>query len=150
MANSKQPRILSVEAIAPAQLRVCWVDGGCAEIDLVEPIHRLKALAPLQDWKFFKQAAVGEWGWAIVWNEDVDLGVDSLWRMALEQAGEAMPTKNFRTWREGNRLSLTAAARALGLSRRMVAYYDSGERLIPKTILLATAGFDALKGNRAA
>jgi hypothetical protein len=32
----------------------------------------------------------------------------------------------------------------------MVAYYDSGERLIPKTILLATVGFDALRGNRAA
>ncbi len=150
MANSKQPCILSVEAIAPTKLRLCWVDGGCADVDLAEPIHRLNALTSLRDWKIFKQAKVGEWGWSVVWSEDVDLGVDSLWRMALEQTGEAMTAKNFRAWREGNHLSLSAAARALGLSRRMVAYYDSGERIIPKTILLATAGFDALRGNRAA
>ncbi|EKO40294.1 MAG: hypothetical protein B193_0972 [Solidesulfovibrio magneticus str. Maddingley MBC34] len=41
--------------------------------------------------------------------------------------------------------ALVAAARALGLAPRTVAYYDKGERLIPKTVGLACLGYDALR-----
>jgi transcriptional regulator with XRE-family HTH domain len=34
-------------------------------------------------------------------------------------------------------LSLRGAAEALGLSRRMIAYYSNGEKPIPRAILLA-------------
>jgi predicted transcriptional regulator len=41
-------------------------------------------------------------------------------------------------WRHG--LSLSNAAEALGLSRRQVADYASGERPVPRTVLLACKG----------
>jgi hypothetical protein len=37
---------------------------------------------------------------------------------------------------------LTAAAEALGLSRRQVAYYASGEHVVPRTVLLACKGWE--------
>ena len=38
--------------------------------------------------------------------------------------------------------SFTRAAEALGLSRRMVAYYSNGEKPVPKTVLLACRGWE--------
>jgi transcriptional regulator with XRE-family HTH domain len=40
-------------------------------------------------------------------------------------------------------LSLSQAAEALGLSRRQVAYYASGEHPVPRTVLLACKGWEA-------
>lgn len=39
--------------------------------------------------------------------------------------------------------TLDAAARALGLSRRMIAYYEKGERPIPRVVALATRALEA-------
>jgi transcriptional regulator with XRE-family HTH domain len=39
-------------------------------------------------------------------------------------------------------LTLDRAAEALGLSRRTVAYYRSGEQRVPKTVTPATEGYD--------
>lgn len=64
-------------------------------------------------------------------------------KLELEQAGEAMPTAEFKAWRKRCGLSLDGAARALGLSRRIIAYYASGKRVIPKYILLACRGYEA-------
>ena len=49
----------------------------------------------------------------------------------------------FKEWRQGPGLSLTQAAHILGLSRRMVAYYESGEKAIPKYMALACMGGSA-------
>lgn len=43
---------------------------------------------------------------------------------------------------EGRGLPLDRVAKALGLSRRTVAYYLSGEQPVPKTVMLATEGYD--------
>ena len=48
----------------------------------------------------------------------------------------------FIRWRARHGLSLTAAAQALGLSRRLIAYYASGERAVPRTVLLACKGWE--------
>jgi hypothetical protein len=37
---------------------------------------------------------------------------------------------------------LDAAARALGVSRRMVAYYEQGTKPIPRVVALATRGLE--------
>lgn len=39
-------------------------------------------------------------------------------------------------------LSLSKAVDALGVSRRMIAYYSNGEKKVPKPILLACRGWD--------
>jgi hypothetical protein len=46
-------------------------------------------------------------------------------------------------WRLRHGLSLTKAAEALGLSRRMVAYYANGEKSVPRAIQLACKGWEA-------
>jgi transcriptional regulator with XRE-family HTH domain len=46
-------------------------------------------------------------------------------------------------WREQCGYTLDAAARALGISRRMVAYYEKGELPIPRVVALATKALEA-------
>jgi hypothetical protein len=36
-------------------------------------------------------------------------------------------------------------AQALGIGKRMVAYYEQGDQIIPKVVFLATEGFDKRK-----
>ncbi|MFA7429976.1 MAG: helix-turn-helix transcriptional regulator [Rhodospirillaceae bacterium] len=53
-----------------------------------------------------------------------------------------MTPKDFRRWRKALKLSQKDAAEALGLKRRVVQYYEKGERDgepidIPKTVRLA-------------
>lgn len=147
----KQPRIAAVEAERPFRVRVHWAGSTETDrVDLKALVHRLKGLAPLRDAKLFKHVRVKEWGWAIEWRvrgQEIDIGADTLWKLALEQKGEAMPTEKFREWRAGRKLSLSGAATALGLSRRMVAYYDQGSKPIPKYVWLATRGYDAVSGS---
>ena len=82
-------------------------------------------------------------GWSIEWPQaGIDFGATQLRRWADEQAGEAMPAPAFRAWMEGHGFTLDRAAEALGLSRRIVAYYLSGEQPVPKTVMLATEGYD--------
>ena len=56
-----------------------------------------------------------------------------------------MPAAAFRRWMDGHSLTLDAAAAALGLSRRTIAYYLSGEQPVPKTVMLATVGYGRLR-----
>ena len=39
---------------------------------------------------------------------------------------------------------------ALGISDRMVKYYEDGRHMIPKTVMLACRGYDALRSSAAA
>ncbi len=68
--------------------------------------------------------------------------VCTLWRLAQEQSGATMTAEAFRRWREAHAYSLDAAAAALGLSRRTIAYYEQGEKPIPRVVALATRGLE--------
>jgi hypothetical protein len=126
-----------------AVLIVEWDDGRRAEIDLAPIIAARKVLAPLADPAAFHRIRIAEDGWSVEWPAaGIDLGAAQLRRWADEQAGEAMPAAAFRAWMEGHGLTLDRAADALGLSRRTVAYYLSGEQPVPKTVMLATEGYD--------
>ncbi len=71
------------------------------------------------------------------------MAADTLLRLAQEQSGATMTPDAFRRWREGRAYTLDQAAHALGLSRRMIAYYEQGNRPIPRVVALATRGLDA-------
>lgn len=86
---------------------------------------------------------VGEHGTDIVWTSDLDMSNDTLWRLSQEQSGATMSADAFRRWRESRGFTLETAAKALGVSRRMVAYYEKGERPIPRVVALATRGLEA-------
>lgn len=51
----------------------------------------------------------------------------------------------FDRWMQRNDLSLTTAAQALGISRRMVSYYRTAQKQIPRQTWLACLGWEATR-----
>jgi len=142
MSENNAIRIADVKYVADYTLRLRWVNGRALTVDLREPVFRLKGLRPLRDTAAFALAGVGEGGLSVVWPGEIDMGAARLLEMALEQHGRADAVEFIR-WRWRHGLSLTGAAEALGLSRRQVAYYASGEHVVPRTVLLACKGWEA-------
>ena len=138
------PRIVSVKADKkPLTLRIGWDSGDESRVDVSGLIERFRVYEPLRrSPKLFQQMRVGEYGTDVVWSDEIDMAADTLWRLAQEQAGATMSADAFRRWRESRAYTLDAAAHALGVSRRMVAYYEQGTKPIPRVVALATRGLD--------
>jgi DNA-binding transcriptional regulator YiaG len=138
------PRIVAVTADRkPLTLRVHWDKGDETRVDVSGPIGTFRIYAPLRNAPdLFRTVRVGDQGTDIVWTDEIDMSADTLWRLAQEQAGKTMTPDEFRHWRERRSYTLDGAARALGISRRMVAYYEHGDRAIPRVVALATRGLD--------
>lgn len=137
-------RIQSVQAQAPHVLALHFQDGLQASIDLSQTIQQYRSLRPLLDAGVFATAAVGEFGASVIWNNSdaLELAADNLRAMAFEQQGYAS-NRSLIEWMARNGLTLDAAAQELGLSRRMLAYYRSGEKPLPRTVALACKGWEA-------
>lgn len=138
--STTHQQIKAVQAELPATVVVTWKDDTTDRVDLSSIIAGSEQLAPLADPEMFARVQVGEWGWEIRWADDLDLSASQLWRWAGEQVGELMPADHFRAWQDRHKLSLTGAAKMLGLSRRMIQYYATGAKPIPKTVRLACIG----------
>lgn len=132
--------ITSVKAKAPDRLALRWSDGTKADVDLGS-ILRDRAFRALRDADEFARVQIGEWGHSLVWPSGAELSAETLWLETLSAAGHG-DTRAFLEWRLKHGLSLTKAAEALGLSRRMVAYYSNGEKPVPRPILLACKGWE--------
>lgn len=135
-------KITSMAVVGPAALELLWDDGRRKRVDLAQIIAGRRALAPLADAKIFAAARLTGDGWSIEWPGGIDFGAQQLRRWAEEQAGDAMAPEAFRQWIGRHGFTLDGAAEALGLSRRTIAYYLSGEQPVPKTVMLATEGHD--------
>lgn len=142
-------RIESVKSVGGHALRLRFTNDKTFTVDLWETVCRIKGLRPLRDAAVFARAAAGEGGHSVVWPGELDVGADRLFEVALEQNGR-QDAAEFIRWRWRHGLSLTAAAEALGLSRRQVAYYASGEHEVPRTVLLACKGWEVERGERRA
>jgi hypothetical protein len=135
---AKTDTMRTIEAVKPAgeaRLQLRWSDGTQAEIDLSAWLAT-PAFAALRDPAEFAKVKLGDWGHSLEWPNGVEAGADSLWLETLT-ATRSEGARAFLEWRLKHALSLTAAAEALGLSRRMVAYYSNGEKPVPKTVMLA-------------
>lgn len=144
----KEPNIQAVEAAGSKVVSITWISGKMDRVDLSPLVAELAGLTALDDETVFNAVIVGEDGWSLVWPSGAEIGADTLWRMAREQAGEATPIALFAEWRQRNRLSLSEAAQALGITRRMVSYYEAGSYLIPRMVGLACKGWEAEQGRR--
>jgi DNA-binding XRE family transcriptional regulator len=121
-------------------LSVVWDGGETNVIDVSGMVSTFKHYLPLRrSERVFRSVTLGEHRTDIVWDGGIDMSADTLWRLAQEQSGATMSRQDFKAWRERKAFTLDAAARALGLSRRMVAYYENGEKPIPRVVALATA-----------
>lgn len=138
----KDPNITAVSHVGGQVVNITWANGKTDRVNLSGLIAELAGLEPLDNVPTFVAAQVGEDGWSLVWPCGIEIGTDTLWRMAREQAGDATPVAEFADWRLRNGLSLTDAAAALGITRRMVSYYEAGRYLIPRMVGLACKGWE--------
>lgn len=139
-SEDKARAISSARAKAPAALALRWSDGTRVTLDLGGLI-RGRVFRALGDPELFEKARPGEWGHSVEWPSGVELGAETLWLETLSATGHA-DAREFLEWRLRHGLSLTGAAHALGISRRMVAYYSNGEKPVPRPILLACKGWE--------
>jgi len=143
MPRKVLPRIMSVRVgTLPMSLHVRWDTGDAdSDIDISDMVETYRVYAPLrQSPELFQQVRVGEYGTDVVWTDEIDMSTDTLWRLAQEQSGETMSAAEFHAWRAGSGLTIEAAARALGLSRRTIINYEQGTQPIPRVVMLATWG----------
>ena len=136
-------RITALGVSGDFVLTLSWDDGYVATVDLAPLLHRRADLARLREPQAFACARRSEDGWSVEWPDfALDFGAPQLRRWAHEQAGEAMTLTDFKAWLSRHRLSAPEAARTLGLPHRDVERFLSGEAAIPKTVMLATEGYD--------
>jgi len=119
------------------------IDAGLRSFPSKTVFCSIPALAKLLNPMVFSEVRLAEWGHGIEWF-DAGLGADNVYAWAKEQAGE-VSHQMFDTWMHRNGLSLTAAADALGISRRMVSYYRTAQKAIPRAIWLACLGWEATR-----
>src|SRR5208282_4237951 len=138
------PRIAAVSADEkPLTLRVRWDRGEESLIDVSGLIGTFRVYEPLRSSpELFRQVRLGEHGTDVVWNDEIDMAAVTLWRLAQEQSGLTMSPEAFKQWRERNAYTLDTAAHALGVSRRMVAYYEQGAKPIPRVVALAARALE--------
>jgi len=118
-------RISALDVPAPYRLRITYGDGAIMVVDLAA------------------QASIDEWGLGVVWMQgELGLAGDNLRGEAVEQGG-GFSHERIWNWMHRNGLSLDGAAEALGISRRMLAYYRSGQKPVPRHIWLACVGWEA-------
>ncbi len=55
---------------------------------------------------------------------------------------DASSSSEFAAWMDRNGLSLTTAAEALDMTRRMMAHYRTGSRPVPRVVALACIGWE--------
>ena len=142
-------KIVRVEALPPARLRLEWKNGNRSDVDVGEYL-KSPGHERLRDPAFFARAQVEEWGHGVEWPEaDIGIPADALHRLSKEQSGDAFPAADFNAWMRRNALSLTSAAEALHLTRRTIIYYSTGSKPIPAYIGLACKGWELTHRPRA-
>lgn len=137
------PKLQSAEALAPYRLRTAWSTGELLEVDVEAKLRSHPALAAILDPEVFARVRIGEWGNSIEWVDE-EFGADNVYAWAKEQDGQ-VSHEMFDEWMQRNGLSLTTAADALGISRRMVSYYRTAHKMIPRAIWLACLGWEATR-----
>lgn len=144
MPKRTLPRIVAVAADKePLTLRIRWEKAEDSRVDVSGLVETFRIYEPLRrSPDLFATVRLGQHGADIVWSDEIDMSADTLWRLTQEQTGATMSAGAFRRWRERKAYTLDAAARALGLSRRTVAYYEQGAKPIPRIVALATRGLE--------
>jgi len=145
MIHDPQHTIKALALRAPAALTLTFADGASLVVDLAGVINSHPALAALNDEAVFARAHIDALGGYVVWIEDeLEMAADNLRNLATEQAGGIGPERVLN-WMAHHSLTQNRAAQAIGVSRRMLNYYLSGAKPIPKTVWLACLGWETVQ-----
>jgi hypothetical protein len=149
--NQPQFIISRVSPVHPLQLALTFADGYETSVNLTQLLNKHPTLRRLADPGVFEKVAPDEWRRGVIFNGDDELMLasDNLRALSYEQAGQ-YSHQQLIAWMHKHHLSLEKAAEALGLSRRMLAYYKSGRKPLPKTVGLAMKGWEFIHDQAAA
>lgn len=143
MSHDSQHTLTTAVVSAPHGLRLAFADGKTFDADLAPVIRQYPALTVLDDPALFARARLDPRGGYVIWIEDeIELAADNLRNLAVEQSG-AIDHERVFEWMHRNHLTQERAAEAIGITRRMLNYYLSGARPIPKTVWLACVGWES-------
>lgn len=148
---SPEPRIATLEAELPAVLHITWEDGSRTRHDLSSLVAAQNWAAVLRDPAIFRAARPEDDGWQIVWpGTDAALSARGLWDDSHPSPETAawMSAADLVAWQREMGWSFAEAARALGVSKRMLKYYAAGTHTIPKTVWLAAMHLAAERSRR--
>jgi len=144
MIHDPQHTIKAMAACAPSTLTLTFADGATLAVDLAGLIKSNTALAALGDADLFTKARIDALGGYVIWiDDDLEMAADNLRNIAIEQAGGIGPER-LLNWLTRNSLTQDRAAQSVGISRRMLNYYLSGAKPIPKTVWLACIGWETV------
>ncbi len=137
MIHDPQHTLTALTVQLPTSLDLRFADGARFSVNLDDWITHISTLSSLSDPQQFATARVDALGGYVVWIEDeLELAADNLRHLATEQAG-GIGHERMVNWLHETGLTQTQAAEAIGISRRMLNYYLSGAKPIPKTVWLA-------------
>lgn len=139
--NDDIPRVTKVRAIGARSLRVRFAgERRDRELDMTGLIARSMHFAPLMDdTKSFAKVGIVEGGLGVSWPVQtkwgrLDVSATTLRRIAEEQ--QPMTGADFAEWRTALGLSLTEAAKLLGVGRRTImGYLKRGD--LPPVVAIA-------------
>lgn len=141
MKKKQTARLESVAVESGMTLSISYTDGRVVSVDLRDVATRLQVFAPLENPVEFATAKIADFGWTLEWDCGASLDSDRVLEMAMEQAG-MVENVRFRQWQDANHLSLSDAAKAIGLTRRTISKYRTGSSPVPRYISLACKGWE--------
>jgi hypothetical protein len=137
-------RLIKVRPVGGRVLRVRFAgDRRDYELDMTGLIARSAHFAPLMDdAQTFAKAAIVEDGLGVAWPVQtkwgrLDVSASTLRRIAEEQ--QPMTGADFAEWRVALGLSLTEAAKLLGVGRRTIMGYLNKDELPPVVAIACRA-----------
>lgn len=139
MAQMKRPKIKEIEVQNDFKIRATFINGSTFTIDFKPFFLESPRLGELlSNQNDFEKVSASDCGWIIEWKDlDVQIGADTLWLDAQAQNAIDENTRIFANWRARNGLSLSQAAKELGMTSRTMSDYGNGKRPVPKYIALA-------------
>lgn len=137
------PRIAAVSAGAKSMtLRIRWDRGDESVVDVSGLIETFRVYEPLRHSReLFRQARPGEHGTDVVWNGEIDMAALTLggWR----RNNRGSPCRPRRSGIGANATPIRSKPRrALGVSRRTIAYYEQGAKPVPRVVALAARALE--------
>lgn len=137
-------KLVAFQAMDGGLMSLNFGDGKTYQVDLKKALGRHPILKKVLAPEVFRRAKIADMGRTLRWpgSDDHEVASDQLRAWGIDQAG-GLSHARFIAWMFEHELTLDQAAEALGLSRRMVAYYRDGSKEIPKTVALACRGWEA-------
>ena len=136
--------LVQLHAVKPMHLEMRFADDVVLTVDINPLALKHKSLSALSDWAVFNTAKLQDAGRTVQWsgNDELELASDNLRARAIEQSGQ-YSHEWLWNWMHKHQLTLDAASSFLGISRRMLAYYKSGAKPLPLTVVLACIGLES-------